>query len=141
MVGRCIEGYQGEIEELILSLFPSENSSMVGLAPALRRLKVIRFIGGALTAQHIRELSGVAAECDTLEEFCYKLSPMFIDDLKAICQLLFTFPSLKRVTNCYEGDLREEDRFKRRSWKCSEQARPSNKCPHSDIATLKRKQP
>ena len=83
---------------------------MVGLAPALRRLKVIRFIGGALTAQHIRELSGVAAECDTLEEFCYNLSQRWsTNDFKAICQLLSKFPSLKRVTNLCGGDLHEEE--------------------------------
>jgi hypothetical protein len=100
MVGRCIGGHQGEIERLTFDgrSLPSENS-LVGLAPALRRLKVIQFYGDtALTVQHIRELSGVAAECDTLEEFGYNLSqPMPTDDFKAICQLLSKFPSLKRV--------------------------------------------
>jgi hypothetical protein len=115
MVGRCIEGHQGEIERLSISLFLSGNFvSMVGLAPALRRLKVIQFYGhAALTSQEIGELSGVAAKCDTLEEFCYDLSRrMSTDEFKAICQLLSKFPSLKRVTNHYGIYLRdEEDRF------------------------------
>ena len=103
MVGQCIGGHQGEIEELRFLLPRSiANPSILGLAPALRRLKVIKFGGrAALTFQKIRELSGVAADCDALEEFgCNLSSPSGIsnDDFKAICQLLSKFPSLKRVT-------------------------------------------
>ena len=114
MVGRCIGGHQGEIERLTFDgrCLPSENS-LVRLAPALRRLKVIEFVGFPLRSQQIAELSGVVAECDTLEEFCYDLSQrMPTDEFKAICQLCSKFPSLKRVTNCDGGDLRaEEDGF------------------------------
>ena len=104
MMGQCIGGHQGEIEELRLR-FPcsSVNSSIVGLAPALRRLKVIKFGGrAALTLQEIRELSGIAANCDTLEEFGHNLylrrGMTSNENFNAICQLLSKFPSLKRVT-------------------------------------------
>jgi hypothetical protein len=102
MVGQCIGGHQGEIEELRLKLdFSSGNlSSIVGLAPALRRLKVIRLYGygSALTLQQIGELSAVAGDCDALEEFDCNFSRMSTEEFKAICQLLSKFPSLKRVT-------------------------------------------
>ena len=66
MMGQCIGGHQGEIEELTLEFgalgfhASSVNLSIVGLAPALRRLKVIRFGGDytSLTLQEISELSG-----------------------------------------------------------------------------------
>jgi len=68
---------QGEIEELsLLTALPNGvNMSIVGLAPALRRLKVIRlYIFKVLSSQQIGELSGIAADCDTpLEEFGYSL--------------------------------------------------------------------
>jgi hypothetical protein len=73
MVGQCIGGHQGEIEELRLRfiIFALNLSSIVGLAPALRRLKVIRLhsYGSALPLQQMGELSGVAGDCDALEEF------------------------------------------------------------------------
>jgi hypothetical protein len=99
MVGRCIGGHQGGIEELTLTfLFYSVNiMSIVGLAPALRRLKVIRFHGAALTSQQIDELSEVAADCEALEEFGSSQYES-IDDFQAIsCQFCSRFPSLKRV--------------------------------------------
>ena len=120
MIGQCIGGHQGEIQELILGCHhSSENSSsIVGLAPALRRLKVIRFDCWAdLTLQGMSELSGIIADCDELEEFGYDISTRgnSTDDVKAICQLWSRFPSLKRVTKIYPGasvvDLREEGRF------------------------------
>jgi hypothetical protein len=117
MVGQCIGGHQGEIEELRVIFFTvAVNSSIVGLAPALRRLKVIQF-DGLLTLQRISELSDVAADCDALEEFGYNLSPrngMPTENFKAICQLLSKFPSLKRVTQDRHPralDLLEESRF------------------------------
>ena len=120
MVGQCIGGHQGAIEELRLIFnFSSVNSSIVGLAPALRRLKVIRFDSGSfLSALQIGELSGVVADCDALEEFGYNL--VFLsrgkatEDFKAICQLLSKFPRLKRVTKDHRHrvvDLREDSRF------------------------------
>ena len=55
MLGQCIGGHQGEIEELrlifdeelrlifdIFDLHSGNSSSIVGFAPSLRRLKVIR---------------------------------------------------------------------------------------------------
>jgi hypothetical protein len=107
MLGQCIGGHQGEIEELRLTFIvrPSVNlSSIVGLAPALRRLKVIRFHGyfAFLTLQQIGELSDVVEDCDALEEFDYSFKFMSIEEFKAICQLLSKFPSLKRVT---QGDM------------------------------------
>jgi hypothetical protein len=120
MMGQCIGGHQGKIEELSLKFFTSvslnSSSIIVGLTPALRRLKAIRFGGWvALTSQQISELSGVAADCDALEEFGYNLSPprgISNDDFKAICQLLSKFPSLKRVFN-YHGTyaIDKEGRF------------------------------
>ena len=117
VVGRCIGGHQGVIEELILSsclsaLVNSVNSSIVGLAPALRRLKVIRFDGTALTSQQIGVLSEGAADCETLEEFSHgQLSRTSTDNFKAICQLCSRFPSLKRVSGDSGLDLREEGRL------------------------------
>ena len=116
MMGQCIGGHQEEIEEL--SLIFTSVSSIVGLTPVLRRLKVIRFDGlVALTSQHISELSDVAADCDTLEEFGYNPG-MESTAFKAICQLLSKFPSLERVTQHITRswdpevkDLREESRF------------------------------
>ena len=105
MVGRCIDGHQGEIEELLLKFeFDSlDKTSIAGLAPALRRLKVIEFHKfTALTSKQIRELSAVAADCDTLEEFCYNMFDS-TDDFQAFCQLLSRFPKLKRVR---QGHLR-----------------------------------
>jgi hypothetical protein len=118
MVGQCIGGHQGAIEELKLKCYSSAvHMSIVGLAPALKRLKVIQFDSGLLlSASQIGELSGIAADCGNLEEFGYNL-PLPLDgtstdDFKAICQLLSKFPSLKRVTqNCYGVDLRKEGRF------------------------------
>ena len=106
MVGQCIGGHQGEIEELRLRfiIFALNLSSIVGLAPALRRLKVIRLhsYGSALPLQQMGELSGVAGDCDALEEFDCNFSRMSTEEFKAICQLLSKFPSLKRVT---QGDM------------------------------------
>ena len=101
MVGQCIGEHQGGIEELkLLHRFVSSvNSSIVGLAPALRRLKVIRFHGYfALSLPAICELSGIAADCYSLEEF--DCGPVFMVGgtrnlvFKAICRLLSKFPSL-----------------------------------------------
>ena len=44
----------------------SVNMSIVGLAPALRRLKVIRFHCD-ISSQQIGQLSGIVADCYTLE--------------------------------------------------------------------------
>jgi hypothetical protein len=75
IVGQCIGGHQGEIEELRLIFhFAFVNSSIVGMVPDLRRLKVIQ-LDCSLTLQTISELSGVAADCGALEEFGYNLSP------------------------------------------------------------------
>ena len=118
MVGQCIGGHQGDIEELRIR-FPRWSSvshkSIVGLAPALRRLKVVRCYSGLIT-QQIGELSGIAADCDTLEEFWCDLDDIkSTDDFKNICHFLSTFPSLKRVTKERVGrevvELREESRF------------------------------
>jgi hypothetical protein len=110
VVGGCIEGHHGLIEELILDLeFAHVNSSIVGLAPALRRLKAIGFRDPALTPHQIGELLEGAADCETLEEFSFARSNS-IDDFKAICQLCSRFPSLKRVIH-EPQDLREEDGF------------------------------
>jgi hypothetical protein len=122
MVGQCIGLHQGEIEELALYFTSaSVNSSIVGLMPALRRLKVIQFYGhAALTSQQIGELLGIVGDCDALEEFGYNMSDLpeslggiSTDDLKAICQLLSKFPRLKRVTQeaYVEVDLRKEGRL------------------------------
>ena len=74
MVRQCIGLHQGEIEELALTIrSASVITSIVGLTPALRRLKVIEFYGAPLTSQQTGELSGIVADCDTLEEFCYNL--------------------------------------------------------------------
>ena len=118
IAGQCIGLHQGEIEELILMCHDSTmNSSIVGLAPALRRLKVIYFQNfKKLSSQQIGELSGIAADCDTLEEFWCDLDDIkSTDDFKNICHFLSTFPSLKRVTKERVGrevlELREESRF------------------------------
>ena len=123
MVGQCIGLHQGDIEELrlITCSSASENSSIVGLTPALRRLKVIRFHGTGLSSQHIGELLGIVRDCDALEEFgCMNLfrpteslTEISTDDFKAICQLLSKFPSLKRVAKDIFSnvDLREEGRL------------------------------
>ena len=114
MVGRCIGGHQGDIEELILVFYDyPQNSSIVGLAPALRRLKVIRFDGDVSpTSQQIGELSEGAADCETLEEFSFSESEyMHTDAFKAICQLCSRFPSLKRVAHDHGEDMREDGRF------------------------------
>ena len=77
---------------------------IVGLTPALRRLKVIRFLShvAALTSQQIGEMSEVAADCEALEEFGSSEYES-IDDFKAICQFCSRFPSLKRVFLDYES--------------------------------------
>ena len=121
MVGQCIGGHQGEIEELRLEYSSSSSansSSIVGLAPALRRLKVLRFEGYSclmLMPQQISELSSIASDCDTLERFGYNLGQqMDTEDFKFFCQVLSRFPSLKQVTQehfCSVVDLREESRF------------------------------
>ena len=103
-MGQCIGVHQGELEELRLKIdFSSGNlSSIVGLAPALRRLKVFRFHSrlGKLTSEQICGLSDVGEDCDALEEFDYRFSEMSSEmsfgEFKAICQLLSKFPSLKR---------------------------------------------
>jgi hypothetical protein len=121
-VGQCIGVHQGELEELRLKIdFSSGNlSSIVGLAPALRRLKVIRlhsYKTSALTLQQMDELSGVVADCDALEEFDYNFAMMYTEEIKAICQLLSKFPHLQRVAHSdimdidRPLDLREESRF------------------------------
>ena len=107
MLGQCIGGHEGEIEELrLISEHTFENSSwIVGLAPALRRLKVFRFHSrlGKLTSEQICGLSDVVGDWDALEEFDYcNFSVMSTKEFKAICQLLSKFPSLKRVT---QGDI------------------------------------
>jgi hypothetical protein len=149
IVGQCIGRHQGEIEELRLICFPN-SSSIVGLAPALRRLKVTHFDSGShLTSQQMVELSGIVADCDTLQEFGYNLTKslhrMSPDDFKAICQLWSKFPSLKRVKQgnlrgevCI--DLREETRFLT-FLGMVQTARPLNKSPRSSAATLKMKLP
>ena len=120
LVGRCIGEQQGEIEEIILLFNFSVNSLLivVRLAPALRRLKVIRFHGySALTLQQIDELSGIVADCDALEEFdCYFSTRrgMSTEEFKAICQLLSKFPSLKRVTQGEAVDVLVDLRSQRR---------------------------
>jgi hypothetical protein len=54
----------GEIEELLLTF--NSDSLIVGLAPALRRVKVIRLYDRvSLTPQQFGELSGGAAENNT----------------------------------------------------------------------------
>ena len=121
MVGQCIGGHQGEIEELTLGISSSSsvNISIVGLTPALRRLKVIQF-DRDLSSQQIGELLGIVGDCDALEEFSCNMSQstespggISTDDFKAICQLLSKFPRLKRVTQeaYVEVDLRKEGRL------------------------------
>ena len=153
MVGQCIGGHQGEIEELRLILRPSSVNSLsrvVGLAPALRRLKVIHFgRSSRLTLQEIGELSGIAADCDTLEKFGYSLRNamdeiLSIDTFKAMCELWSKFPSLKRVSRNYYGVLLgEENRLTAFLEMIKAKARPLNKssCSNVCIAMLKRKQP
>ena len=109
--------YNTSVETLIVDLaldfeHAPVNLSIVGLAPALRRLKAIQFYGAALTSQQICELSEGAADCKTLEKIAFPRSKS-TDDFKAICQLCLRFPSLKRVSQLAHGreDLREEDRF------------------------------
>jgi len=95
VVGECIGGHQGEIEELILMFRVSTlNLSIVGLTPALRRLKVVQFNNyTALSSHQNGELLGIAADCDTLEEFGYsQRNRLPRDDSKAICQLWSRFP-------------------------------------------------
>jgi hypothetical protein len=119
MVGQYIGGHQGEIEELRLILIGSSvNLSIVGLAPALRRLKVFQFDGDLTpTLLEISKLSVIAVDCDALEEFEYTFFQsargLSIKEFKAICRLLPKFPSLKRVTQeaFSEVDLREEGRL------------------------------
>jgi hypothetical protein len=124
MLGQSIGEHQGEIEELRLRCYSISvnSSSIIGLAPALRRLKVIRLDGYTpLNPQQMGELSAIVGACDSLEEFGYNLhrlsGGMSAEYFKAICQLLSRFPSLKRVTQDrrYAGDvlvnLREESRF------------------------------
>jgi hypothetical protein len=119
MVGQCIGGHQGEIEELRLKCYsPLVNStSIVGLAPALRRLKVIQFeLSSLLSAPQIGELSGMVADCDTLEEFGYNLgdslADISCDDFKPMFELCSRFPCLKRVTqNHYGVELHGESTF------------------------------
>ena len=104
------------VETLIVNValdseFASVNLSIVGLAPAPRRLKVIRFSGAALTSQQIGVLSEGAADCETLERITFAWSKS-TDDFKAICQLCSRFPSLKRVLQGYgRQNLREAGRF------------------------------
>jgi hypothetical protein len=78
---------------------PTVNLSIVGLIPALRRLKVVQLNNyTALSSHQNGELLGIAADCDTLEEFGYSLTNCLPrDDFKAICQLWSRFLSLKRV--------------------------------------------
>ena len=85
MVARCIERPHGVIVELILDMVRTpDNTSMVGLAPALRRLKVFQFYGPILTSEQIGQLSGIAEACDTLEEFrCDLPGNMLTHDFKA----------------------------------------------------------
>ena len=118
-------GHKGEIEELrlICSSVSVNSSLIVGLAPALRRLRVIKFHGAGLSSQQIGELLGIVGDCDALEEFSCNMSQstespggISTDDFKAICQLLSKFPRLKRVTqdtlrSDEEVDLHEEDRL------------------------------
>jgi hypothetical protein len=118
MLGQCIGGHPVGIEELrLVCKFSPVHSSIVGLAPALRRLKAIHFGSYvALPLHKISELSGVAADCDTLEEFGYNLfcetRQMSTEDFKATCQLLSKFPNLKRVTpHNHEVDLCEVSKF------------------------------
>jgi hypothetical protein len=103
MVGQCIGWHEGEIEELRLKWTSNSVnlSSIVGLAPALRRLKVFRLYsyGPALTLQQIGELSVVGEDCYALEEFDYNFSRISNEEFMAICQLLSKFPNLKRVTH------------------------------------------
>jgi hypothetical protein len=110
IVGRCIEGHPGVIEHLVLDMEHAPvNLSIVGLEPALRRLKIIQFYAAALTSQQIDELSEVAADCETLEEFSF-VQPESSDDFNAIYQLCSRLPSLKRVHELYNEDVREEGR-------------------------------
>ena len=151
IAGQCIGLHQGEIEELILMCHDSTmNSSIVGLAPALRRLKVIYFQNfKKLSSQQIGELSGIAADCDTLEKFGYSLRNamdeiLSIDTFKAMCELWSKFPSLKRVSRNYYGVLLgEENRLTAFLEMIKAKARPLNKssCSNVCIAMLKRKQP
>jgi hypothetical protein len=79
-----IGGHQGKIEDLrLIYSSPSVNSSsIVGVTPALKRLKVIQFGGDAvLTSQQISEMSGVAADCDSVEEFGFR--EISTEDIKA----------------------------------------------------------
>ena len=111
IVGRCIEGHPGVIEQLVLDMEHAPvNLSIVGLEPALRRLKVIHFCRAALTSQQTGELSEVAADCKTLEEFGF-VQPESSDDFEAICQVCSRLPSLKRVHPHCDEDVREEGRF------------------------------
>ena len=113
MVGRCIEMHPGVIEELELTFYHSRrdhyrlHSSIVGLVPALKKLKVIRFSGTAPTLQQIGELWEGASDCETLEEFSFEHSES-TDDFKATCQLCSRFPSLKRVSQGSGGDYLTE---------------------------------
>jgi hypothetical protein len=126
MVGQCVGGHQGEIEEVRLKWYSSpffstssvESSSIVGLAPALRRLKVIHFHSGSLLmAPQMGELWDIVRDCDSLEEFGYNLTDsLYTSGFRAICQILSKFPSLKRVTQEHflarDGRLLEVGRFR-----------------------------
>ena len=82
-------------------------------------------------------LLGIAADCYSLEEFdCSEVSMARGTStlvFKAICQLLSKFPSLKQVAHAYVPMYRGPHQ----EW--SKQARPLNKYPCSDVATLKKK--
>jgi hypothetical protein len=87
---------------------PSRIVRFAGLAPALRRLKEIGFLGADLTLQQICELWEGAPDCTSLEKFSFGNSKS-IDVFKAICQLCSRFPSLKCVLQLYPGTLGEQD--------------------------------
>jgi hypothetical protein len=106
-------GHKGEIEELrlICSSVSVNSSLIVGLAPALRRLRV--FHGEGLPSQ-LGELLGIVGDCDALEEVGYiNLSHQSPEYFKAICQLLSKFPRLKRVAQdgFFKAGMRQEGRL------------------------------
>jgi hypothetical protein len=86
---------------------PSRIVRFAGLAPALRRLKEIGFLGADLTLQQIGELWEGAPDCTSLEKFSFGNSKS-IDVFKAICQLCSRFPSLKCVSQLYPGTFGEQ---------------------------------
>ena len=89
---------------------PSRIVRFAGLAPALRRLKEIGFLGADLTLQQIGELWEGAPDCTSLEKFSFGKSKS-IDVFKAICQLCSRFPSLKWVDTLYPNDMYQMGRF------------------------------